>query len=130
MTHAAPPVTRFWPKVDRRDTEECWLWTSTANNKGYGAFYINGQMRLAHRFAYELLIGPIPEGLELDHLCRTPLCVNPSHLEPVTHAENMRRGAEARGRQTHCKRGHDLSLAYVSKKGVRFCRLCRIVRGN
>jgi len=81
----------------------CWLWTASTNKNGYGQFRFGSQvdgtrtMVLAHRWAYEHLVGPIPEGLQLDHLCRAPWCVNPEHLEPVTNRENTVRGLEARG---------------------------------
>lgn len=88
---------RFWPKVDK--TPSCWLWTGATGNAGYPVFRGEGGVNVpAYRFAYEELVGPIPEGLELDHLCRTPLCVRPDHLEPVTHAENMARVAAHRAR--------------------------------
>lgn len=73
----------------------CWLYTNVFNN-GYGQIQINGRDTLAHRTAYEYFKGPIPEGLELDHLCRTKACVNPDHLEPVTRSENVRRGTPYR----------------------------------
>lgn len=88
---------RFWPKVERVE-DGCWLWTASLTGDGYGRISLGGKfgpMGLAHRVAYELLVGPIPEGLELDHLCRVRRCVNPEHLEPVTHAENVRRAQEA-----------------------------------
>jgi hypothetical protein len=81
---------RFWAKVNK--TETCWLWTGAKHEKGYGLLKVAGQMHRAHRFVYELLVGPIPEGLSLDHLCRVRNCVNPNHLEPVTTGENIRRG--------------------------------------
>lgn len=89
----SPLEARFWPKVNK--TDSCWLWTGAKTGAGYGMIREvghGGKMLMAHRVAYELLVGPIPEGLFLDHLCRTPLCVNPAHLEPVTCRENMRRG--------------------------------------
>jgi len=88
---------RFWSKVKK--TEGCWEWLSRINRDGYGAFRVNKQVRSAHRVAYELLIGPIPEELTLDHLCRNRACVNPSHLEPVSRGDNIRRGATARRNQ-------------------------------
>lgn len=92
--YGRPAVERFWEKVDRRGPADCWLWTATRTAKdGHGRFYpITGKGVLAHRFAYELLVGPIPDGLVIDHLCRVRLCVNPAHLEPVTAEENTRRG--------------------------------------
>lgn len=90
---------RFWAKVDR--SGDCWRWTGALARGGYGFAVVGSRddpqrYRNAHRFAYELSVGPIPEGLELDHLCRNRRCVNPAHLEPVTHSENMRRGVERR----------------------------------
>ena len=80
---------RFWRKVDR--SGDCWIWTAGTYTQGYGSFAIGYTSIQAHRFAWTHLRGPIPEGLTLDHLCRTKRCVNPSHLEIVTHAENSRR---------------------------------------
>lgn len=79
---------RFWAKVDVRGP--CWEWTASTRY-GYGQFMVGNRSMLAHRFAWQMLVGPIPDGLELDHLCRNPACVSPDHLEPVTHRENMRR---------------------------------------
>lgn len=127
-----PLWDRFWPKVDT--TGPCWEWTASKNHLGYGQVsreYPDRRLGMAHRVAYELLVGPIPEGKELDHLCRNPSCVNPDHLEPVTHAENMRRApydAPASKRaKTHCPAGHPYSgeNLYVNPKGRRECRACR-----
>lgn len=118
---------RFWEKVDRTDT--CWLWKGGRRNHGYGGFTISQHKYQAHRVAYELLVGPIPDGLTLDHLCRVRLCVNPDHLEPVTNKENVRRGLW----KILCKRGHPLSEARhsINKNGnvVRVCRHCAKERG-
>lgn len=81
--------------------EGCWLWLGSLTDKGYGRFYMGGKRYLAHRYSYEHFVGPIPEGLEPDHLCRVPACVNPAHLEPVTRSENTRRGWAARRSTTH-----------------------------
>lgn len=127
-----PLWDRFWPKVDAAGP--CWEWTACKNHLGYGQIGLGRRdqgLGMAHRVAYELLVGPIPEGLELDHLCRNPSCVNPDHLEPVTHAENMRRApydAPASKRaKTHCLQGHPYSgeNLYVNPKGSRECRACR-----
>lgn len=83
-----PRETRFWANVDKDAGAPCWLWTGSLNSDGYGRF--NG--KLAHRRTYLEVVGPIPDGLVLDHLCRVRNCVNPDHLEPVTQRENMRRG--------------------------------------
>lgn len=92
-----PIADRFWPFVDKRGADECWLWTG-ANANGYGAIWGSERSRAkrAHRVAYELLVGPIPDGLTLDHLCRNTRCVNPKHLEPCTAAENARRASVSR----------------------------------
>lgn len=84
---------RFWAKAFER--EGCWLWCGTMFG-GYGQYSHEGKTRKAHRRSYEALVGPIPEGLALDHLCRNPSCVNPAHLEPVTWRENVYRGAQAK----------------------------------
>jgi hypothetical protein len=117
---------RFWEKVDK--SGDCWIWTGVLNH-GYGGFApIHGLLVLTHRFAYELLIGPIPEGLQLDHLCRVRSCVNPAHLEPVTQKENNRR---AQAIKTHCPSGHpyDEVNTYLWQ-GRRKCRECRRIRGK
>ncbi len=122
---------RFWPKVSR--TGNCWLWLAATNKGGYGCFRDGGgrRMVLAHRWAYEALVGPISVGLQLDHLCRTPSCVNPAHLEPVTQRENLIRGIGFPGqnvRMTHCKNGHELSgtnLVQCRLPKQRLCAICR-----
>jgi len=121
-------MKRFWSKVDK--SKECWLWTGYKGSGGYGRFGANKKVGYAHRIAYELVKGPIPKGLELDHLCRNPACVNPSHLEPVTHKENMERGTHAT--KTHCINGHKFTPRNTytppSKPGTRECRTCRAAR--
>lgn len=122
----------FWRKVNK--TEACWIWTGSANEKGYGQvwrgnFTDKRTMQNAHRFSYEILVGPIPEGLELDHLCKNRLCVNPTHLEPVTHKENLARGntlGAINSKKTHCSRGHELSQENILKRsrGGRECKIC------
>lgn len=97
---------RFWSKVDlhgpaHAELGPCWLWTDPLNPYGYGRFARTSAHRvLAHRYAYELLVGPIGDGLTLDHLCERPACVRPRHLEPVTNSENVRRRHARRRRQT------------------------------
>lgn len=128
---------RFWSNVDREGGEmgpfgsRCWLWTGWKTPTGYGRFKADVWSSVAHRVTFQLLVGPIPEGLELDHLCRVRGCVNPVHLEPVTHAENVRRGRAgivggARQRaKTHCPQGHpyDEANTYIGRLG-RSCRAC------
>lgn len=96
---------RFWSKVNKDGPlptwapflGPCWLWTSRQDRDGYGRFAVEGKDFRAHRFAYKDLVGPIPDGLTIDHLCRVPGCVNPAHMEPVTAGENKRRANHANG---------------------------------
>lgn len=119
-----PAEERFWARVAKRGPDECWLWT-TGDEGGYSHLVVDGQQVPAHRFAYELLVGPIPDGLHIDHLCRTPRCVNPAHMEPVTPAENARRGVHEV--KTHCPHGHAYAgeNLYIRPNGKRTCRTCR-----
>ena len=118
---------RFWSKVEKSDG--CWLWTAATDTKGYGNFSVCGHATKAHRVAYELVVGPIPTGLCIDHLCRTPTCVNPAHLEPVTNEENIMRGVgfSARNKvKTHCPSGHPYSGDNLLNRGSRRgCAACR-----
>ena len=119
---------RFWRYVEK--TDECWIWTGSAKRTGYGEFWWDNRVGYAHRFAYEAAHGPIPEGLTLDHVCRTPLCVRPDHLEAVSQMENNRRAvfdATERGQVTEtCIRGHLKTPENVYRHGTRYhCRACR-----
>lgn len=127
-------VTRFWAKVDTSaGPDACWPWTGEINNGGYGNFKIGGRKLYAHRVGYELLVGPIPAGLHIDHLCRNRRCQNARHMEPVTNAENARRGEAGINHRskTHCPQGHpyDEANTYVEPRGggrgSRKCRACR-----
>ena len=92
-------------------TDTCWLWTGMLHKDGYGFGKVDGKMTLMHRWAYKLLVGPIPEGMTLDHTCRVRNCVNPAHLEPVTNGENQNRGLNTYAIRTHCKSGlHDITI--------------------
>lgn len=123
------PFGVFWSKVDKAYSPAgCWLWTGCLNSKGYGQF----NHRAAHRVAYERCIGPIPDGLEIDHVrargCEHRNCVNPAHLEAVSHWENVMRGdtiAAKRRAQTHCIHGHEFTPenTYIWRGG-RSCRAC------
>ena len=122
---------RFWSKVNKTDT--CWLWKASKNGYGYGKFWHNGKHQGAHRVAYEFIIGEIPKGLHIDHLCRVRHCVNPSHLEPVTQRENNLRGeglAAICANKTHCKNGHPFSgdNLYIRLGGGRDCKICKGIR--
>lgn len=127
-------MERFLAKVDVGHPLGCWLWTGGKTGAGYGQFGAGGQKFHVHRWLYQQMMGPIPDGLELDHLCRNPPCVNPDHLEPVTHAENIRRGVTAAvvrrraAAKTHCKRGHEFvpdNTIRDPRDGSRSCRTCR-----
>ncbi|WP_280332887.1 HNH endonuclease signature motif containing protein [Nocardia wallacei] len=111
------------------DADGCWIWQLYRNGQGYGWITVRDVNRPAHRVAYETFVGPIPDGLELDHLCRVRACVNPAHLEPVTHAENMRRGMApgvVARRTGVCQRGHALTGYNVMQRsdGHVQCREC------
>jgi hypothetical protein len=115
---------RFEEKFERQP-DGCWVWTAAKHRGGYGAFWA-GKRVLAHRFAYEVMVAPIPRGLQLDHLCRNRACVNPAHLEPVTQCENEARGVKG-ALTTHCPKGHPYSgdnLILEKKHGWRKCREC------
>lgn len=126
-----PLEDRFWPKVEA--TGFCWLWRGAIDNAGYGVVNVGGRrVNRAHRVSYEILVGPIANGLHLDHLCRVRHCLNPDHLEPVSPAENMRRGFAPAARVAAtdlCGRGHSMADAYVRPgNGYRMCRVCQEAR--
>lgn len=119
---------RFWLKVAKQD-DGCWRWTASTK-LGYGTFKVAGRPWLAHRWSYEHFVGPIPDGLQLDHLCKFRGCVNPEHLEPVTSAENNYRSetwAAVNRRKTHCPQGHEYTVenTYLRPRGSRVSRICR-----
>jgi hypothetical protein len=131
---------RFFAKVEK--TSSCWIWTSAINTSGYGHFYLDGRAAEAHRVAYTLLVGPIPDGFTLDHLCHHPdrcaggkscphrRCVNPDHLEPVTRDVNTLRGGSfsaVYARRTHCQAGHPFTkenIYALRKDKRRRCKIC------
>jgi len=122
------PKLIFWHYVEPEPTSGCWLWSGSVNRLGYGTL---GDQGLAHRIGYRLLVGPIPAGLEIDHLCRVRSCVNPAHLEPVPHRVNVLRGdadAARNARKTHCPQGHAYTIENMLVRtrlaGKRVCRIC------
>lgn len=131
-----PAEPRFWAKVNAEDGAACWNWKATVSEWGYGQFYLAGKLRYAHRVAYEYCIGPVPPGMQVDHLCLNKRCVNPAHLEPVSGAENRRRVGRiaAQVSKTHCLRGHELSgdnlCPYQKAFGKRSCLACIKLRAQ
>jgi hypothetical protein len=119
---------RFMQRVEQEPNSGCWLWNGPTV-KGYGRASIQSKEHMAHRVSYEMFVGPIPSGAVIDHLCRTTLCVNPKHLEAVSHAENMRRGRNAMRERTHCKNGHAYTEknTRVAPQGHRLCRRCQVL---
>lgn len=137
------PTERFWKKVDRRgavpvgrpELGPCWIWLAAGNGADYGKIFVDGKLMLAHVFSWREEHGPVPDGLELDHLCRVTRCVNPRHLEPVTPRENALRGESVfarNARKTHCHAGHpfDEKNTYVTRRGFRQCRACARLRAQ
>lgn len=131
-------VARLRSKIDkdgpvstaRPELGQCWLWKGNPSQTGYGYFWYAKKKRLAHRFVYEWLVGPIPDGLVIDHLCRRRICVNPAHLETVTDRVNILRGEGPPARnvlKNICGHGHPLDdeNTYWYPNGERGCRTCR-----
>jgi HNH endonuclease len=127
-----PYFSRFWAKVEK--TETCWLWHGSTSSCGYGCFTIRSTnypsiVLSTHRMMYWMTYGRIPEGLEIDHLCRVRHCLNPLHLEAVTSRVNVLRGESSSAKnaaKTHCLRGHafDNENTYIRHCGHRMCRAC------
>lgn len=129
-------IDSFWQRVEKVELTGCWLWTSRITKNGYGTWSYTDDGKTCtdyvHRLAYELLVGPIPDGLVLDHLCKVRFCCAPAHLEPVPQKENVRRGRAAKPnavrqpRPTHCPQGHEHNdeSTLVRASGQRDCRVC------
>ncbi len=129
---------RIESKIERITESGCWIWQASCDRHGYGRMTVNKRPYLAHRVAYELAIGQIPHGMDIDHLCRVRCCVNPAHLEPVTRLENTRRGQN--GNKTHCLHGHEYTedntyirqplMTTRSWRPVRVCRACSSINAR
>lgn len=125
---SADRVIAFWSRVNKQGPQGCWVWTGPTSRFGYGYFHVSRRYATArtHRVSWELLRGRIPDGLQLDHLCRNRACVNPDHLEVVTDRVNILRGVSPpaiNARKRHCLKGHDLDIRNDAKG--RWCVLCR-----
>lgn len=132
--HTIDPIARFWSRVDKSVTPDCWIWTGTVDRCGYGQLSVNGTVVRAHRFSWEMHHGrSFPEGMHGCHVCDTPGCVNPLHIFPGTRFDNMQdsvqkgRAAKYNSAKTHCPSGHEYSAdnTHVSAKGRRVCLTCR-----
>lgn len=128
--HNPDPEVEFAKRIGAPDADGCLPWQGQIATNGYGRFARNGTTVPAHRYAYEREHGRVPEGMELDHLCRNRACVNSAHLEPVSHRENTMRGqtvTAANARKTHCIHGHEFTPenTYIQSRGGRGCRACR-----
>lgn len=140
MSRKVPPIDRIVANTDRLSgNSDCWNWLGACDADGYGKSSAEGRSVRTHRYVYQALVGPIPDGLTIDHLCRNRRCCNPAHLEPVTRGENNRRGAGFSGvlyagsarpgwRGNTCGRGHPLApdniKVFPGQDGLRRCRTC------
>lgn len=139
MAGVANSPANFWQRVDQPALDACWRWRGSHDLNGYGRLRWHGRDQQAHRIAYQLAVGPIPDGLELDHVrargCVHRDCCNPAHLEAVTHRENIMRSdapLAINARKTQCSRGHELAGVnlYVRSNGYRQCRACASLRAR
>jgi hypothetical protein len=126
---------RFWSYVRPAEALECWEWTGARNQFGYGQIGRGrDNLLVAHRASWEMLRGEIPDGLQLDHLCRNPPCVNPWHLDPVTQRVNLLRGETLTARnaaKTECPSGHPYTPGNIYwDQGHRTCRTCKMARSR
>lgn len=134
MTHVRE---RLLSKIIEDKSRGCWIWTASLNGGGYARLGVDGHIRVAHRVSYECFRCEIPDGMYLDHLCRDRRCINPYHLEPVTHSVNCIRGnigansplAQKQKAKTHCPKGHEYTdeNTYINKNGARVCKKCSAI---
>lgn len=130
-TRETPVPVRLAARIDYRGDDQCWEWRGAIDDGGYGSLRIKQRTHRAHRLVYELLVGAIPNGLELDHLCRNRACCNPAHLEPVTKRENALRGISPMAqlaRATHCVNGHPFDETNTGRASTRPGRICLTCR--
>lgn len=132
MRKSEPFHERMARSIEFDTNGGCWLWTGNTNWGGYGRVRTHSGADLAstHRVAYQIANGPIPEGYQIDHLCRVRCCCNPAHLEAVTQRENLRRGNGVSSRnaaKTHCIHGHEYTPENTGRgsRGRRRCRACQ-----
>lgn len=128
-------IDRFWRKVIKGTNGDCWSWSGYVGKSGYVQFFFNGKLGLAHRFSYMLHYGPIPDGEDIDHICRNRSCTNPAHLRVLSHRENVLCGNTRPAKhaaQTHCLRGHPFTPenTYLNPRGERQCRKCMSIRAG
>jgi len=127
-----PISTRIQDRITIDANTGCWTWSGPIQPNGYAMMSVGRSRRYVHRLAFETWIGPIPRGLDIDHLCRNRACCNPQHLEPVARAENINRGngpnvlARLNGNKTHCANGHEFTSdnTRMRPSGGRRCRTC------
>ncbi len=127
-------AANFFSKVDKGDGSGCWLWTASLQTGGYGNFIVHKHSIRAHKWSYEYYKGPVPKGLQIDHLCRVRHCVNPDHLEAVPARTNVLRSnspAARNAQKTHCPKGHPYegeNLIIAKRKDGRLKRICHECR--